>query len=304
MISRLQRLESMGLAINTGPSQWMLKHDAESTLRDLGVQADIIKTMHKAFSAHGIDRAAGQFAIHGSDTPPILGRLVAKGLHDELSGETYVIIDAVDGRAHHIRLSDTEAIELSPPAGGIVEIRRNDLGANRGRLALAPRSDLPIEAQITARGATWLDRQLVSRERAVLSDSGFGREVRQALNARIDYLASEGLARRHGQGVNFARQLIETLRRRDLNVAAAELVRSTPEFEYRPIAPGDVVTGVYRRRVDLTSGRFAMIEDGLGFSLVPWKPSLEPHLGQHVSGVVRSETVDWTFGRKRGPGIS
>jgi len=304
MIGRLQRLEEIGLATSTGPSQWMLKHDAESFLRDLGVQNDIIKSMHKAFSAQGIDRPATHYAIHGADPPPIVGRLVARGLHDELSGETYVIVDAVDGRAHHVRLQDAEAIELSPPAGGIVEIRRNEIGGKQGRLALATRSDLSIEAQITARGATWLDRQLVSRERAVLSNAGFGHDVRQALNARIDHLAAEGLAWRDGEGVTFGRKLIETLRRRDLDAAAAEVARRRPGFDYRPIAPGNSVTGVYRKRLDLSSGRFAMIDDGLGFTLVPWKPSLERQLGQSVSGIARSESVDWSVGRKRGPSIS
>ena len=44
-----------------------------------------------------------------------------------------------------------------------------------------------------------------------------------------------------------------------------------------------------------------MIEDGLGFSLVPWKLALERHLGRQVSGLARAETVDWSFGRKRTP---
>jgi hypothetical protein len=47
-----------------------------------------------------------------------------------------------------------------------------------------------------------------------------------------------------------------------------------------------------------------MIEDGLGFSVVPWKPALERHLGRRVSGLARTETVDWGFGRKRTFGIS
>ena len=54
----------------------------------------------------------------------------------------------------------------------------------------------------------------------------------------------------------------------------------------------------------LASGRFAMIDDGLGFKLVPWTPSLERHLGQHVSGVARGDGgVDWSFGRKCGLGL-
>jgi hypothetical protein len=44
-----------------------------------------------------------------------------------------------------------------------------------------------------------------------------------------------------------------------------------------------------------------MIDDGLGFSLVPWTPSLERQLGQQVSGVVRSGgSIAWGLGRKQG----
>ena len=53
------------------------------------------------------------------------------------------------------------------------------------RFALAVRSDLPIEAQVQAGGATWLDRQLVARKPACLNSGGFGHEVREAMNIRV-----------------------------------------------------------------------------------------------------------------------
>jgi hypothetical protein len=70
-------------------------------------------------------------------------------------------------------------------------------------------------------------------------------------------------------------------------------------------ANGDHVAGIYRRRFSLASGRFAMIDDGLDFRLVPWSPSLEKRLGNQVSGVVCSDTggVDWSLGKKRGIGL-
>jgi type IV secretory pathway VirD2 relaxase len=302
MIGRLQRLERMGLTTNIGPSQWVIAGDAHATLRELGARNDIIKTMHKALAEQGIDRTHGDYAIHKSAPPPIIGRLVAKGLHDDLTGEAYTIIDGVDGRAHHIRFRDTEPLEQAPPVGGIVEVRRSDIG-DRQAPTIAVRSDLAIEAQVAAPGATWLDRQLVSRERAEVSHIGFGRDVRDALQRRIDHLATEGLARRDGQRVIFARQLIDILRQRNLDAAAADTAIKSG-LEYRPLKSGDSVAGIYRERLSLPSGRFAMIEDGLGFSLVPWKPSLERHLGQHVSGLVQPETVDWSFGRKRSLGVS
>jgi len=56
--------------------------------------------------------------------------------------------------------------------------------------------------------------------------------------------------------------------------------------------------------VTLASGRFAMIDDGLGFQLVPWRPALEKELGREVRGVVApGGNVEWTLGRKRGLGL-
>ena len=61
------------------------------------------------------------------------------------------------------------------------------------------------------------------------------------------------------------------------------------------------MSGVYRQRVTLASGRFAMIDDGHGFQLVPWRPALEQRLGQQVSGsMTLGGGIDWSFRRKRG----
>jgi len=53
--------------------------------------------------------------------------------------------------------------------------------------------------------------------------------------------------------------------------------------------------------VTLASGRFAMIDDGLGFQLVPWRPALEQQLGRQVRGVMApGGSIDWSFGKRRG----
>jgi Protein of unknown function (DUF3363) len=62
--------------------------------------------------------------------------------------------------------------------------------------------------------------------------------------------------------------------------------------------------GTVRQRLSLASGRYAMIDNGLGFALVPWSPSLDRQLGQHISGVMRGDGgVDWSLGRGRGLGL-
>ncbi len=301
-VCRLQRLEQMGLATAAGPGQWMVGLDAERALRDLGMRGDIIRTMHRAFTERGQDRGIADYVMDsGASSSPVIGRLVDTGLHDELSGEAYAVIDGTDGRAHHVRFRGIEAFAHAPPADGIVEVRRlSSPGDPRPTLVLANRSDMDLARQVTAPGATWLDHRLVERERMPLAMGGFGREVRDALAARAEHLASEGLARRAGTRIVPQRDLLATLRRRDLDAAGARLSAETG-LPYTPAAGGEAVAGTYRQRLTLTSGRFAMIDNGLGFSLVPWTPALDRHLGRHVSGIAKGGGgIEWSFGRKRG----
>jgi len=188
------------------------------------------------------------------------------------------------------------------PAGAIVEARAYDDANGRKRLSLAVRSDVALQHQVTARGATWIDRQLLAREPAA-GGLGFGAEVRDAMDRRVEYLAGEGLARRQGQRIIFARDLLDGLRGRELSEAAAKISASTG-LAYRSSNDGEHIAGAYRQRFTLSSGRFAMIDDGLGFQLVPWRPALEQQLGRQISGVVMSGgRIDWNFGRKRGLGL-
>lgn len=300
---RLRKLEALGLADQVGPGQWVIGEGAEATLRELGERGDIIKRMHRALTDRGIERGSASYvlAAESLDTP-IIGRLVERGLDDELKGSAYAVVDGVDGRTHHVRLPDIDAAGDSAP-GSIVELRKFNDARGQRRVALAVRSDLDIERQITASGATWLDRQSIAREPVALSEGGFGAEVKDALNRRAEHLIEEGLAERKGQRVTFARNLIETLRRKELEVLGDRLAAKTGQ-PFNRAGSGEYVAGTYRQRFDLASGRFAMIDDGLGFQLVPWTPSLEKQRGQQVSGVAGPNGgVDWNFGRKRGLGL-
>ncbi len=302
-IGRLRKLETLGLADQVGPGQWAISENAETTLRQLGERGDIIKRIHRSLTEHGIERGASNYVLAGESLDdPVVGRLVARGLDDELKGTAYAVVDGTDGRTHHIKLPDLDAAGDSAP-GSIVELRRFDDAKGQHRVAMAVRSDLTVEQQITASGATWLDRQAIAREPIALGDGGFGAEVREALDRRAEHLIGQGLAERQNRGVSFSRNLIETLRRRELDAVGASLAAESGR-PFNKTAAGEYVAGACQRRIALASGRFAMIDDGLGFQLVPWSPSLEKQLGRHVSGLARSDGgIDWSFGRKRGLGL-
>jgi hypothetical protein len=199
----MRKLERLGLAAPLGPAQLRLSENAELTMRTLGERTDIIKRVRRVLTEHRIERGMEDYQLD-DDGRPIVGRLVARGLDDELKGTAYAVIDGVDGRVHHVRLADLDTVSDASLAG-IVELRRYEDAAGRQRVALAVRSDVAVQAQIEANGATWLDRQLVGRTPATLSSTGFGAEVQRAIEARIEHLVGQGLAQKQGQRTVFAR---------------------------------------------------------------------------------------------------
>lgn len=161
------------------------------------------------------------------------------------------------------------------------------------------KSHLPIERQARVIGATWLDQQLIGAGRG-LGDFGFAGEVRQAMQQRADFLVEQGLAERQGRRVILARNLLATLRNRELAQVAREIAAETG-LEHRPMLDGQRVTGIYRRSVMLANGRYAVLDDGKGFSLVPWKPVIALRLGQQLTATLRDGRASWEIGR--GPSI-
>ena len=107
--------------------------------------------------------------------------------------------------------------------------------------------------------------------------------------------------RAFGRSPQRTRNLLQTLKRRELAEVAARIAGET-SLGYAEIKQGDRLTGTYRRMLTLNSGRFALIERAHEFSLVPWRPVLERAKGQSVSGVVGGEGISWSIGIKRGLG--
>lgn len=307
LIARAEMLERMGLAERVGPAIWSLSPRAETTLRDLGERGDIIKTMHRAMAMQGRELAPDRMVLAPAQAGAISdgtieGRLVARGLHDELTGEAFAIIDATDGRTHYLRFPDIERTGDAAP-GAIVALGRWTDRNGRQQATLLVRSDLPLEQQIEARGATWLDRRQMLTPQRDGQSIGFAVEVEAAVSQRSEWLVEQGLATRQGQRVLFGRNLLDRLRTDEI-AQATQMIAERLGTEPRPATEGGIVSGIYRERVALASGRYAVIEDGRGFQLVPWRQDLDRHLGEAVSGRINGRGgVDWNFGRKRGPAL-
>ncbi len=119
---RLQKLARLGLAQEIAPGHWQMANGLDDTLRRMGERGDIIRTMQRAVSEKGLARAAGDYAIYGpTGGQALTGRLVERGLSDELQDCHYLIIDGLDGRTHYVDAGRAEGVG-SMPTGAILEI--------------------------------------------------------------------------------------------------------------------------------------------------------------------------------------
>ncbi|QKC98802.1 relaxase/mobilization nuclease RlxS [Mesorhizobium sp. NZP2298] len=381
---RLRKLERMGLAGETGSGRWRLDDELEATLRRIGERGDIIKTMHRELTGKRLARSAADCVIHdrsGEPTQPVVGRVVARGLGDEINDRHYLIVDGLDGRSHYIDIGKGEVIEPTPDgcmvrvtprnteprhvdrtiaeiaaahngrysidihlkhdpsaterfaethARRLEAIRRATAGVERepdGTWIIAPDyldrvsgyehqrarakpvtveklSSIALERQVSFQGATWLDRELGAERPEALRDSGFGREVREAQAHRRQWLIAQGLAHEKQDRIVYRANVLSILRQRELNRVAGQLSEELG-LAYAEAQPGERIEGTLRRSVELASGKYAIIERSREFTLVPWRPVLERHVGKEVSGVVHGEEISWTIGRqKSGPSVS
>jgi type IV secretory pathway VirD2 relaxase len=205
-------------------------------------------------------------------------------------------------RAGHVERIDADQWRI--PADLPERGQAYDLARDRTTGRLTVLSPAGPEQQVGHDGATWLDRELVARQRTVLADDGFGREVAAALDRRRRWLAGRGYATDVGDGrIRASRDMISRLEARDIERTGRALAAERGR-EWQPTLPGNHVAGTLVGATQLSSGRFAMIDDGLGFSLVPWRPALEHHVGRVVSGVaLHGGDVNWSLGRSRGLGL-
>jgi type IV secretory pathway VirD2 relaxase len=169
--------------------------------------------------------------------------------------------------------------------------------------AIRTLSTLDLDRQVGSDGATWLDRELVAKDHLSLAGAGFGREVNAALDRRAARLVDMGHATVKDGFISIPRRTVAALERQEVERVGKEMAAERG-LTYAPSGPDEYISGRLAGVANLASGRFAMIEDGLGFQLVPWQPVLEKRLDQHISGVRRDDGgIEWSFGRKRQIGI-
>jgi Protein of unknown function (DUF3363) len=124
------------------------------------------------------------------------------------------------------------------------EARANAYDSGQGRRAsVRVRSAYDLDRQVTSDGATWLDRQLVSRGQGALADAGFGTEVQNALERSKDELIRQRYAWSSPEGGLRARKdLLPTLERQEVERVGRNLAAERG-LAFNAIEDGQTIRG-------------------------------------------------------------
>ncbi|WP_375403010.1 relaxase/mobilization nuclease RlxS [uncultured Sphingomonas sp.] len=130
-IGRCKKLERLGLAEPDGPGRWRLAPELADTLRRMGERGDIVRTMQRAITASGRTTAIADQIVYEPTAPdvrPLIGRVLERGLSDELNDRHYLLVEATDGRTHYVELGLGEHVGAIG-TGAVVRVDPVEIGA-------------------------------------------------------------------------------------------------------------------------------------------------------------------------------
>ncbi|MES2255532.1 MAG: relaxase/mobilization nuclease RlxS [Pseudomonadota bacterium] len=307
------RIAGQGLADELGDRHYVIVDgvDGRAHYVDIG-KADpgkailpdsIVSIMPKSTKARSVDRTVAEVAAaHDGHYSVDIHLRHDSGTTAEFAGTHVRRLEAIRRLGNHVSREPDGTWIIAPDH--VERAHAYELQQARLRpVILETLSAVPLERQVRYEGATWLDKELVGSSTTPLRNSGFGREAQDALGRRRLWLMEQDLAHQEQDQTIYRTNMLGSLRRRELARAAVQLAGEVG-LPYKEAVSGDRVEGLYRRSLDLASGRYAVIEKTREFTLVPWRSVLERNRGQAVAGIMREDTISWTIGRQRsGPSI-
>lgn len=267
---RLRKLKAMDLAEDIGGGRYRLVDGLEDTLRRMGERGDIIRLMQRELTPRRLDRAGIAQVVETDLREPIVGRLIQRGLSDELRDRHYMMVDGIDGRVHYAEIGRGDAIPAVPEGATVrIEPRRTGVAqVDRTIAAVAQENSgrysvdihLAHDPRASEAFATTHVRRLEAMRRAGL---GVGRLADGSWSIGADHLdQAEAYARRQQRD----RPVILTVLSRspvdELATAGAPTWLDRELAQGQPLAARDVGFG-REVRTALAARRQWLVEQGL-----------------------------------------
>ena len=260
-VGRLRHLQQMGLAEEKKSGVWIIDPQLDSKLRSIGARGDIIATMNTVMRKHGLDRAAGDFAIFNGagKSAPVIGKVLEVEIADEMTDRKYIVVDGIDGRIHYAETS--RLTDDNMPLPGMIVAMTGAGGKGKQRNAqIEIVSTWSVEKLRSVEAPTWLDQSIVAEKRLTVHAKGFGADVSKALVAREAWLIANGLAKSGSPGtITPNPDMLQDLHQRTVTRIAAKIATEY-QLPHIPLIEGQRITGQHIRTIDMPLQRLAVIK--------------------------------------------
>ena len=185
---RVKHLSTLGLAEKVGFGKWRLDDNFERTLRRLGDRGDILNTYHRAMTRAKLDRSLDSEPIYDAAAKlarPITGRVIEKGVLDDVNDRSYIVLDTMQGEALFVETG--REINIGQIERGMV--------VTAGPQTYVPKaSDYTIADIASKRGGTY------SPSHHEMSDPSAREEFIKAHVRRLEAMRRLGHAQRNADG--------------------------------------------------------------------------------------------------------
>lgn len=194
-LGRLAHLTDSGLARAVTNGVWRLEPDALDRLRGLTQHREIQRQAEKHLDA--ADRTGAIEVVDKATLKvPVTGRVLGRGMANELSGTAYLVVAGIDGKTYYAALSSHSERDLAQGAraGDLVTLRRVEPRASG-------RADGAIVELASCNGGTYDPQQHIAQARGQrLPYRATPERFVDAHVRRLEALASRGLVAREPDG--------------------------------------------------------------------------------------------------------
>lgn len=118
---RLRFLAASGLAFEHPPGVYTLKEDYQNDLRQIAQRNEAVKRLYPKIQDHARLDDLSVYALKDGQGPTVSGRIVDKGIMDELYDRKYVVIQDMDEKLHFVAINETRSYD-KVKAGSLVMI--------------------------------------------------------------------------------------------------------------------------------------------------------------------------------------
>jgi len=249
---RLKYLQSLNLV--SKPEHWpknfyQVDQGLVKKLKDLEAHHDI----YKRISRSGIDQARQYNPL----TDSLIGKVVKKGLQNELTGSYYMIVKGADGYNWYVDLTKYNEIEKLQ-TNSIVLLTKQTNNNNIKKSALYFDEKPKLSDLVTREGVTVLDRCIVGSNLNIsFSDNELSRQLKQAIQERKEQLVNIDLAKKCDNQITVNRQLFNGLRARELEIWKNQLrIQGYEILNHTP----DKFSGNLKKIARLSGRDYALVE--------------------------------------------